>query len=90
MILPIFTEVFIIFLLILRAFLHIRNIAINPLPVVCVTNIFPSYHLPCSCVSDFLRVDLCCFVLHMGTSCVYLDRFINYLLFHDLLFCFLA
>lgn len=39
MIFHIFIEVFIIFLLILKAFLHIRNI--NPLPVVYVTNIFP-------------------------------------------------
>ena len=43
MIFCIFIEVFIIFLLILKAFLHIRNI--NPLPVVYVTNIFPSWHL---------------------------------------------
>lgn len=39
-----------------------------PLPALCVTNPFPSYHLPGNCVSDFLRIVLLFFLYYVYKS----------------------
>lgn len=71
------------FLLILKAFYILETL------ILCLLYMLQIFFQLAPVVVFLLFSELICVILHIETSCVYVGRFINYSLFHELPFCFL-